>query len=272
MEETKNFRRYPTALTIAGLDPSGGAGLLADIKTFSALGVYGMAVATALTEQNTLGVRAVNGVDAGIIYKQAVAVMSDIETDVVKIGMVHDAQAINAIAKALEEFRPKHVVVDPVMMSSSGEPLMQPSALRAFIDRLLPLATLITPNEAEYEYFLAMGLDADGMARNGTALLLTGGDMDGEEKTDILYTYNGKEVVRMGLVGRTINTRNTHGTGCTLSSAIAAYLAREMTLNDAVSEAKLYVSAALIEGADVKVGNGAGSLNHLFNPQPQIKL
>jgi len=271
-KENNDQCRYPTALSIAGLDPSGGAGLLADVKTFSALGVYGMAVATALTEQSTVGVTAVNGVDGEILYRQMVAVMSDIKTDVVKIGMAHDAKTMEAIADALSKFNPRHVVVDPVMVSSSGKQLMRHDALQAFIDRLLPLATLITPNKPEYELLLSHGLDAESMARGGTAVLLKGGHVEGEEKRDILFYNDGNEVKTREYSARTIITHNTHGTGCTLSSAIAAYLARGLNIEEAVSKAKTYLTQALIEGADVRVGNGAGAMNHLFNPQRMMKI
>lgn len=272
MEETKAHYQYPTALSIAGLDPSGGAGLLADVKTFSALGVYGMAVATALTEQSTLGVNAVNSVDADIVYKQAETLMSDIKTDVVKIGMIHDARTMVAIANALETFRPSSIVIDPVMVASSGKLLMRHDALQTFIDRLLPLATIITPNLPEYDCLVSMGLDAKSMAEKGTAVLLKGGHKEGETKTDILFTYNGNDIVKKEYHAHTIYSRNTHGTGCTLSSAIAAYLARGLQLEEAVNEAKTYLTQTLKEGADVNIGHGIGSLNHFFNPQRMIKI
>lgn len=271
MQPSLHTKHYYTALSVAGLDPSGGAGLLADVKTFAALGVYGMAVATALTEQNTMGVRAVNSVSADIVYRQLVAVMSDIHTDAVKIGMVPDAATMRAIANAIKAYKPRHVVVDPVMVSSSGQRLMQPEALRAFADALLPLATIITPNIPEYEQLVAMGIDAESMVQNGTAVLLKGGHAEGEEKTDTLYYYNGKEVAKQAYSAHTVNSRNTHGTGCTLSSAIAAYLARGLQLPDAVGQAKVYLTQAIACGADVNIGHGAGALNHLFRPHPLIK-
>lgn len=270
--ETKNKCRYPTVLSIAGLDPSGGAGLLADVKTFSALGVYGMAVATALTEQNTIGVMAVNSVDADIVYRQIVAVMSDIKTDVVKIGMVHDANAMVAIADALAKYSPRHVVADPVMVSSSGKRLMRHDALQAFIDRLLPITTVLTPNKPEYDFLLSVGLDVESIVRRGTSVLLKGGHIEGEEKKDILYCHDGNEIKKREFSAHTIHTLNTHGTGCTLSSAIAAYLACGLNIEEAVGKAKDYLTQALAEGADVKIGNGAGAMNHLFNPQRMIKL
>lgn len=264
-------RRYLTALTIAGLDPSGGAGLIADIKTFAALGVYGMGVATALTEQNTRGVTAVNAVDADIVYKQAAAVMSDIKTDTVKIGMVHDAKTVEAIARVIEEYRPRHVVIDPVMCASSGRQMMRDDALQAFISRLLPLATIITPNIPEADRLASFGLSARGMAQRGTAVLLKGGHNEGEEKTDILYFVEDNEVRQRAYTSKAVATRNTHGTGCTLSSAIAAYLARGLQIGEAVGEAKRFLTQALQEGADVSVGHGHGSLNHTFNPERLIK-
>lgn len=271
-KENKNHYRYPTALSIAGLDPSGGAGLLADVKTFSALGVYGMAVATALTEQNTIGVTAVNEVDADIVYRQIIAVMGDIQTDVVKIGMVHDARTMEAIADALGKFSPRHIVVDPVMVSSSGKQLMRRDALQTFIERLLPIATLITPNKPEYDLLLSLGLDAENIAKSGTSVLLKGGHVEGNEKRDILFYNDDNEVNTREYSAHTIHTHNTHGTGCTLSSAIAAYLALGLNIEQSVGKAKTYLTLALEDGADVMVGKGAGAMNHLFNPQRMIKI
>lgn len=262
---------YVTALSIAGLDPSGGAGMIADIKTFAALGVYGMGVATALTEQNTLGVTAVNAIDADIVYRQAAAVMDDIKTDAVKIGMVHDVETIEAIASVIKKYRPKHVVVDPIMCSSSGHQLMREDALRAFIDQLLPLATLLTPNIPEINTLSSLGLDATHIALQGTAVLVKGGHREGNEKSDTLYyTLNGEVLTRV-YASPTVLTRNTHGTGCTLSSAIAAYLARGLRIYEAVEQAKLFLTKALRAGADVSIGDGSGSMNHSFCPEPLIK-
>lgn len=270
--DTKPFRHYPTALTIAGLDPSGGAGILADVKTFSALGVYGMAVATALTEQNTMGVTAVNSVDAEIVYRQIISVMSDIKTDVVKIGMVHDAKTMIAIADALEKFTPSHIVIDPVMVSSSGKRLMREDALQTFIDRLLPIATLITPNRPEYDILLSHEPGVVNFIHRCTSVLIKGGHIEGEMKKDVLNIFDRNGIKIKDYSAHTVHTRNTHGTGCTLSSAIAAYLALGLSIEQAVGKAKKYLTQALEEGADVKIGNGAGAMNHLFRPHRLIKL
>lgn len=268
---TTTTHHYVTALTIAGLDPSGGAGIIADIKTFSALGVYGMGVATALTEQNTLGVTAVNAVSADIVYRQTAAVMSDICPHAVKIGMVHDVETIEAIARVIKEYRPQHVVVDPVMCSSSGMQLMRESALQAFINRLLPLTTVLTPNIPEANKLSSLGLDANVMAQRGTAVLVKGGHREGNEKSDTLYYMVDGEVKQRIYTSPTVQTRNTHGTGCTLSSAIAAYLARGLRIDEAVTQAKQYLTEALLAGADVSIGRGSGSMNHLFRPERLIK-
>lgn len=279
--ETDDKRQYtyPTALTIAGLDPSGGAGLIADVKTFSALGVYGMAAATALTVQNTLGVERVVAVDGETVYRQVAAVMSDIKTDVVKIGMVNDISTVEAIARVVEEYSPKWVVLDPIILSSSGKALMKDEALCAFVKRLLPLSSIVTPNLSEAQRLAEVrykdnvaAMACAIMAKGAKAVLIKGGHRDGDEKTDLLFTrFSDGETSCQSFTAKTIVTRNTHGTGCTLSSAIAAYLARGSSLVEAVGKAKDYLTRALENGADVKVGNGFGSMNHLFKPEPLIK-
>ncbi len=267
---------YITTLTIAGSDCSGGAGLQADLKTMSALGCYAASAVTAVTVQNTCGVKAIQAVAPEIVAGQIRAVMDDIRPKAVKIGMVNDRATIQAIADALSEYSLTHLIVDPVMVSTSGHSLMQPDALEVFVRRLLPMSTLLTPNIPEAEILaglrIATANDADRaagaiMLQGCPAVLIKGGHWEGNEKNDRLYT-DGES---LSFTGNAIQTNNTHGTGCTLSAAITAYLARGEKLVEAVASAKNYVSRALQAGSDVRIGNGKGPVNHFFNPEKLIK-
>lgn len=263
------MKRYVTALTIAGSDPSGGAGIQADLKTFSALGVYGATAITAVTVQNTQSVKYVHKLPAQVVYDQIVAVMEDVTVDAVKIGMVNDAETLDAIVRALTAYRPKYLVVDPVMVSTSGCALMQPDALAIMKERLLPMADLVTPNLPEAWTLAGTDTSVDDAAqailRLGVkALLIKGGHAEGKVKTDYLYIYKGEGVKRVEFTAETIDTPNTHGTGCTLSSAIAALLARGNGLEDAVRQAKGYLTEALKAGAGVHVGRGHGPVCHFY--------
>lgn len=264
------MKRYVSALTIAGSDPSGGAGLQADLKTFSALGVYGAAVVTAVTVQNTVGVKYVHALPPQVVYDQIVAVMEDIRPDAVKIGMVNDAVTLDAVVRALEEFRPKYLVVDPVMVSTSGCALMQDDALAVMKERLLPMTDLATPNLPETWTLAGTDSSVDDAARaimwlGVKALLIKGGHAEGRIKTDNLYLRSADGVKRIDLTADTVDTVNTHGTGCTLSSAIAAMLARGCGMEEAVRSAKLYLTEALKAGADVTVGSGHGPVCHFYD-------
>lgn len=274
---TMATKRYISALTIAGSDPSGGAGIQADLKTFSALGVYGTSAVTAITVQNTVGVKYVHTLPPETVYDQIAAVMEDIRPDAVKTGMVNDAATLDAIIRALETYRPCHIVVDPVMVSTSGCSLMQSDALRMMKERLLPLADIVTPNLPE-AFALAgfNGKDTDKTAAailglGVKALLIKGGHTEGGTKTDYLYLdpESGKNMAVSGirhteLSSDTVNTVNTHGTGCTLSSAITAFLARGLGMEQAVRYAKQYITSALEAGADIAAGKGHGPVNHFF--------
>jgi len=277
-------RSYATALSIAGLDPSGGAGLLADIKTFSALGVYGMAAATAITAQNTLRVRSVEAVSPDTVYAQIAAIMDDMRPQAVKIGMVNDAETILATARALRRYPPRWLVIDPIMLASSGAELMRKEALGVFKHELLPMATLLTPNLPEAcrltDRQFHDGMNAEETAsmakailqKGPQAVLIKGGHRSGSAKSDTLYHKCGGTVKRHTFTVPTVLTNNTHGTGCTLSAAITAFLALGCTLEDSVSRAKRYITKALRTGADVQTGHGHGAVNHFFNPQPLVKL
>ncbi len=258
------------ALTIAGSDSSGGAGIQADLKTFSALGVYGASVITALTAQNTTGVRAVHAVPADFIAAQIDAVFEDLDIRAVKIGMVGTRSAIAAVAEGLERWKGKGapVILDPVMVATSGDPLLDAGAERVLKTKLMPLADLVTPNLREAARLLdsaiachedEMRAQALALAEQGAqAVLLKGGHASAPEAVDLLVM--GGEVVR--LAAPRVQTKNTHGTGCTLSSAIAAYMARGETLRAAVEKAKAYLTQALQHADALGVGRGAGPVHH----------
>jgi hydroxymethylpyrimidine/phosphomethylpyrimidine kinase len=258
----------PVALTIAGSDSSAGAGVQADLKTFAALGVYGVSVITALTAQNTRRVTAVHPVPASFVTAQLEAVFADIDIGAVKIGMVGDSAIIDAIASALERLAPKAVVLDPVMAATSGDRLLAADAVDALKTKLIPLATIITPNLPEAASLLneevasnAAAIEAQGsrlLARGSSAVLMKGGHGDGPDSTDTLITANGVET----LSAPRIATGNTHGTGCSLSSAIAAGLAKGEDLTTAVRNAKAFVSAAIAAADRLSVGHGHGPIHH----------
>lgn len=264
--------RYYTALTIAGSDSCGGAGIQADIKTMSALGVYATSAITAITVQNTKGVYAIQEVEPDIVSGQIKAVMDDIHPNAIKIGMVNDSDTIHAIAETLKKTVFQHLVIDPVMVSTSGCRLMQENALDIFIKELLPLATLLTPNIPEAEILAGMKIEnkedimqaASAISRLGCRhVLIKGGHFEGSEKIDYLFE-DGKLLTNYH--GISVNTQNTHGTGCTLSSAITSYLAREMDMNTAIAMAKSYLSGAILAGKDVEIGEGHGPVNHFYEP------
>ena len=259
-------------LTIAGSDSCGGAGIQADLKSFSANGVYGMSVITAITAQNTMGVFAVQDLDEDIINAQIDAIFTDISVDAVKIGMVSSVSTINAISEKLELYKPKNIVIDPVMISKSGFSLLKPESKTALIKKLIPLAVLITPNVPEAEEILREGKSgiteiktveqmekaAKEMYKLGCkAVLLKGGHMQGDA-IDVLY--DGSEI--MHFYSERIHTKNTHGTGCTLSSAIAANLALGFSMKDAIKNSKEYISIAIKHSLDI--GHGVGPTNHFY--------
>ena len=267
-------KSYPTVLSIAGSDSGGGAGIQADLKTFSSLGVYGATAITAITAQNTQGVHSQFALPPQMVYDQIIAVMEDIHPSVIKIGMLSNVQVAAVVAEALERYSIP-IILDPVMVSSSGHRLLSAEAQDVLKNRLLPMAQLITPNIPEMEALSDMPLltisDKYNAAKHLLSLgvqsvLLKGGHEEGEVKVDILYQKSPQGIVTCSFSSDTLNTRNIHGTGCTLSSAIAAYMARGLDLKDAVSSAKIYITEAIKAGADISVGKGYGPVNHLFNP------
>ena len=258
----------PIALTIAGSDSGGGAGIQADLKTFSACGVYGASVITALTAQNTRGVTGIHEVPAAFVTAQIDAVFDDLDVKAVKIGMVSQRTVIEAIVAGLVRWSPRHVVVDPVMVATSGDRLLVPDAVDALRRLLIPRASIITPNLLEAAALLddTVATSEAGIAKQGErllalgceAVLIKGGHGDGPQSTDYLFRRNGA----VQLAAPRIATRNTHGTGCTLSSAIAAGLAKGLELEAAVRDAKAYISAAIAAADRLQVGHGHGPVHH----------
>jgi hydroxymethylpyrimidine/phosphomethylpyrimidine kinase len=260
----------PIALTIAGSDSSGGAGIQADLKTFSALGVYGASVLTALTAQNTQGVQGILEVPADFVRAQMSSVFSDLDVDAVKTGMLASADIVIAVAEELARRREVRLICDPVMVATSGDVLLKPDAIAAYRDRLIPRALLLTPNLPEAARLLdaaeavneeAMVVQARALRALGCiAVLLKGGHGQGEAAVDILVI--GDNVTR--LTARRLDTPHSHGTGCTLSAAVAALLAKGASLEDSVHRAKLYVWRALEAGTHLGIGRGRGPVDHLF--------
>ena len=260
------IKQIKTALSIAGSDSSGGAGIQADIKTMTMNGVYAMSVVTALTAQNTLGVRAISEVTIDFLKKQIDAVFEDIFPDSVKIGMVSSKELICVIADRLQYYNAKNIVVDPVMVATSGSSLIKTDAIKTLVSKLLPIATLVTPNIPEAEILSGMKITgkedmtkaAKFIEKNyGCHVLLKGGHSI--NNANDLLCENGRLI---WFEGKRIDNPNTHGTGCTLSSAIATNLAKGFTLAESVEKAKEYVSEALMAGLDL--GSGSGPLMHNF--------
>ena len=260
----------PIALTIAGSDSGGGAGIQADLKTFSALGVYGASVITALTAQNTRGVTGIHDTPPEFIGAQIDAVFGDLDVKAVKIGMVSRPDAIMAIVEGLQRWKPAHVVLDPVMVATSGDRLLAPEAIDRLRAHLIPCAGIITPNLPEAAALLDLPVatreaEIEGQGRKLLALgcpavLIKGGHGEGPESADYLVTADAT----LRLAAPRVETKNTHGTGCTLSSAIAAGLAKGRPLETAVRDAKTYVSAAIAAADRLKVGGGHGPVHHFY--------
>lgn len=264
--------RYLRLLSIAGSDSGGGAGIQADLKTFSALGCFGMTAITALTAQNTTGVRAIHGVPVNMLVHQIDAAVEDIGVDAVKIGMLHSADVVCAVADSVARHQLKRVVFDPVMVATSGAVLIDAAAISVLVERLFPLAFVITPNLDEAGLLVGRTLHTEGdmedaasqlLSMGAQAVLLKGGHLKGEVVADLLAHTDG---TRQWMRDARIQTPNTHGTGCTLSSAIAAFLAGGEELPQAVKSARSYIRGALQAGAQVRTGHGSGPLNHGFAP------
>ena len=260
----------PNVLSIAGSDPSGGAGVQADLKTFAALGCYGMAAITALTAQNTRGVTGVHLPDAAFVARQIDAIFDDIRVDAVKIGMLGSGAIVEAVAASLARHGARNIVLDPVLVATSGDSLGAPDVIEAMRRSLMPLAAVVTPNIPEAMRFTGHGepRDLDDLAamaqammgQGARAVLVKGGHMEGAEASDVLFDAQGRHIFTLPRIA----TTNTHGTGCTLSSAIAAELAKGAALPDAVERAKAYLTQALRSASLLDVGHGHGPVNHLW--------
>jgi hydroxymethylpyrimidine/phosphomethylpyrimidine kinase len=264
-------RTYHRVLTIAGSDSGGGAGIQADLKTIAANGCYGASVITALTAQNTLGVTAIHAVPVDFVAAQMDAVLGDIGADAVKIGMLFSPELIRAVARGLIRHAVRTVVLDPVMVAQSGDKLLQDEAIDALKSELIPLATLITPNLPEASVLLGRDIATQEAARAAAtdlaalgcaSVLVKGGHLESGDSDDTLFLGAQNRIVT--LPGVRIPTRNNHGTGCTLSSAIASHLARGEDVETAVRKAKDYISGAIQAGADYRIGQGHGPVHHFF--------
>ncbi len=280
------MNRPAIALTIAGSDPSGGAGLQADLKTFSALGVYGAAVVTALTAQNTRAVTAVHAVAPSFVAAQIAAVLSDLPVDAIKLGMLHSAAVIDAVADALASVPQIPVVLDPVMLSKSGAALLDHGAISALRRRLIPRAQVLTPNLPEAAVLLGVSeatllsdpssdralLAACRRLRDlgAESVVLKGGHISPERPSSEDLFWDGDTATR--LCAPRIPTRNTHGTGCTFAAAITAGLARGESIRSAVVAARQYVQGAIAAGAGLTIGDGHGPLHHFFQLWPGLPV
>lgn len=270
------MKQYATVLTIAGSDSGGGAGIQADIKAISATGGYAASAITAVTVQNTVGVSDVFPVKPDIISAQIEAVLGDIGAKAVKIGMLHASEVVLAVKESLLKFSVRNIVLDPVMVSTSGHRLIEESAVRTLQEELLPVARVITPNIPEAEILagekITSASDLPGIARklsvNGqVSVLMKAGHLDADDLVD--YFYNAEDDRMIELHSRRCHTANTHGTGCTLSSAFASFLAQGYALDDAARAAKEYIARAIEAGAEYAVGSGHGPVCHFFNLQKQ---
>jgi hydroxymethylpyrimidine/phosphomethylpyrimidine kinase len=264
------IKHYTRLLTIAGSDSGGGAGIQADLKTFSALGAFGMSAIAALTAQNTLAVTAIHPVPPDFLQKQLEAVLDDIGVDAVKIGMLATPELIGVVAETLTRYQVSNVVVDPVMVAKSGDKLLQDNAIEALRTQLLPIATVITPNLPEASVLLGRKIHleqemlqaAKDLQALGTKnVLLKGGHLGGNKSSDLLLTEQGKS---LWFEAERTETKNTHGTGCTYSSAIATFLGKGYTLENAIASAKQYISDAIRFGACYELGHGHGPVHHFF--------
>lgn len=282
-------KKYNRVLTIAGSDSGGGAGIQADIKAISAMGCYAASAITAITVQNTLGVEAVHAVPLEILAGQIDAVLSDIGADAIKIGMLHSAEVVNLVADKIEQYGIRNVVLDPVMVSTSGHRLIEESAIEVIKSRLIPLVRVITPNIPEAEILASRTISSeadfpsvakilasrsndtqeisptdvsDSKNERQVSVLLKAGHLTGDDLVD--YFFNAEDGTITQLPSKRVYTRNTHGTGCTLSSAFAAALARGEDLTAAATSAKKYIEGAIISGAEYEIGHGHGPVNHFW--------
>lgn len=258
-------------ISIAGTDPSGGAGIHADIKAISATGSYAGTIITALVAQNTQGVQAIQEIPSEFVTQQFASVFSDLNVRAVKIGMLHNEAIIEAVAAGIEQYKPKHVVFDPVMVAKNGCALIAPDTIDFLKSRLLPLCTVITPNLPEAQVLLghdiastnSMELAAISIGESFKVnVLIKGGHLMSNQASDVLYLYESNE--HFWMHAERINTQNTHGTGCTLSAAIASFLAQNHSLHEAIVQAKDYLTQAIRSGSHFQIGHGHGPVDHFY--------
>ena len=260
---------YKRVLTIAGSDPSGGAGIQADLKTISACGCFATTAITAIVDENTVGVYGVHPIPIDFVRGQIKSVLEDIGTNAIKIGMLHSSELIRAVIDSVEPYGFCNVVLDPVMVATSGDKLLQDEAIETLRNELIPHTRIITPNIPEAEILLGQKIKGQGdltecaralSQERKVSVLLKAGHLTNSTLTDILYNAETDEVLE--LTSERVATRNTHGTGCTFSSAVAAYLAHDLSLNEAVSRAKEYINTAIVRGAKYEIGKGHGPVHH----------
>ena len=266
IDENKSFH----VLTIGGSDSSGGAGIQGDLKTFSALSCYGMSVITALTAQNTQGVQAVQGIPSKFIYSQITSIFDDIRVDAIKIGMLFNASVVKEVAKCLYDYKGLPIVLDPVMFAKSGDRLIEKTAIEAIKKQLFPLATIVTPNIAEAAALIGRSIQSPKEIEMATlelcslgpeAIVIKGGNLKTQTSDDCMIS-KGNRI--KWLKQKRILTQNTHGTGCTFSSAIASFLAKAYSIEDAIRLAKKYLTKALEAGSDITIGAGKGPVMHFY--------
>lgn len=268
--ENMNKKTYRRVLTIAGSDPSGGAGLQADLKTFAACGCYGASAVVAVVDENTVGVTGIHPIPVDFVTGQIRSVLDDIGADAIKIGMLHSSKLIHAVRDTIARYPIKNIVLDPVMVATSGDPLLEPDAVATLRDALMPHVRIITPNIPEAELLLGEKIESQeslpDTARRlselcgGVSVLLKAGHLRDPELTDVFYNAeSGRHII---LRSRRCDTANTHGTGCTLSSAFAAFLAHGNDLDRAARLAKDYITAAIEAGAEYTIGHGNGPVHH----------
>lgn len=271
------MKHYKTVLTIAGSDSGGGAGIQADIKSISACGCYAASAITAITIQNTQGVQAVKPVSIPTIIGQIRAVLDDIGADAVKIGMLHSQEVVVAVANTLAAYPITNIVLDPVMVSTSGHRLIEENAIQSLMTQLIPMTRVITPNIPEAEILLGSPITHQDQLPEAaqqladkchTSVLLKAGHLTEEQLVDVLYNCEDRTLHKMTSVR--CYTRNTHGTGCTMSSALAAWLAKGLSLTEAAQKAKDYINQAILSGKEYQIGHGFGPVNHFFCPIPMV--
>jgi hydroxymethylpyrimidine/phosphomethylpyrimidine kinase len=264
--------QYKRILTIAGSDPSGGAGIQADLKTMSACGCFGTTAITAIVDENTVGVYGVHPVPIDFVKGQIKSVVEDIGVDAVKIGMLHSSGLILAVKEMLVRYGITNIVLDPVMVATSGDKLLQDEAISTLQNELIPMVRVITPNIPEAEILSGRTIRKQSdlpeviksLSCNGTvSVLLKAGHLSEEELVDVFYNAETDEIIE--LRSKRIMTRNTHGTGCTFSSAVASLLAQQFPLNEAIREAKNYISQAIAEGSKYEIGKGHGPVHHFYH-------